>query len=76
MNLIRPERFAQGETRVLAMIRYHAAPTPAAAQVCADGTLALRFDEPQRAVAPGQLVALLDSDGDEVLAAATITVSS
>ena len=71
LNLIRPERF-DGETPVRAMIRYRAAPARAVATVGDDGSLRLRFDEPQRAVAPGQLVALLDAATDEVLGAATI----
>jgi tRNA-specific 2-thiouridylase len=75
VNLIRPERFAGGETRVLAMVRYRAAPAPACATIEGD-TLVLRFDAPQRAVAPGQLVAMLDAGGDEVLGAATICVAS
>lgn len=72
LNLIRPERFADGETSVLAMIRYRATPARARARSGAGGTLTLRFDEPQRAIAPGQLVALFDLDGREVLGAATI----
>ena len=72
VNLIRPERFPGGETEVLAMTRYRARPSRARARVEGD-TLRLTFAEPQRAVAPGQLVALLDLDGKEVLAAATIT---
>jgi tRNA-uridine 2-sulfurtransferase len=72
VNLIRPERFAAGETPVLAMIRYRSARTAAFASIASDGSLALRFERPQRAVAPGQLVALFDPDGDEVLGAATI----
>ena len=70
--MIRPERFS-GENAVRAMIRYRAAPTPATAEIRAGGTLHLRFEEPQRAVAPGQLVALLDPTTDEVLGAATIS---
>ncbi len=72
VNLIRPERFAEGAASVVrAMIRYRSAPVSALA--CVDGEhLELRFDEPQRAVAPGQLVALLDAESDEVLAGATI----
>ena len=73
VNLIRPERFGD-ETRVRAMIRYRAAPAHAVATM-RDGVLHLRFDAPQRAVAPGQLVALLDPAGDEVLGAATIVMS-
>jgi len=72
VNLIRPERFAGGPARVAAMTRYRAQPADATATLLDDGRLALAFDEPQRAVAPGQLVALLEPDGDEVLAAATI----
>ncbi|HEV3155323.1 MAG TPA: tRNA 2-thiouridine(34) synthase MnmA [Candidatus Baltobacteraceae bacterium] len=69
VNLIRPERFRDCGTAVQAMIRYRA--TPAGARASVDGsTLELRFDQPQRAVSPGQLVALFD--GDEVLGAATI----
>jgi tRNA U34 2-thiouridine synthase MnmA/TrmU len=34
--------------------------------------LELRFERPQRAVAPGQLLALFDESADEVLGAATI----
>jgi tRNA-uridine 2-sulfurtransferase len=72
VNLIRPERFASGETPVLAMIRYRSARAAAFASIANDGSLALRFERPQRAIAPGQLVALFDPDGDEVLGAATI----
>ncbi|MBV8344783.1 MAG: tRNA 2-thiouridine(34) synthase MnmA [Candidatus Eremiobacteraeota bacterium] len=74
LNVIRPERFASSATPVRAMIRYRAAPSPALATI--DGArLWLRFERPQRAVSPGQLVALLDSETDEVLGAATITAA-
>jgi tRNA-specific 2-thiouridylase len=72
VNLIRPERFGDGPTRVLAMTRYRAALAPADAQFANDGTLQLEFDRPHRAVTPGQLVALFDGDGIEVIGAATI----
>jgi tRNA-specific 2-thiouridylase len=72
LNLIRPERFAEGAADVVAMTRYRARPASARATLGADGSLRLAFAEPQRAVSPGQLVALLDLTGDEVLAAATI----
>lgn len=71
LNLIRPDRF-RGETRVRAMIRYRSAPASAIAIVRGDGTLHVCFAAPQRAIAPGQLVALLDPETDEVLGAATI----
>jgi tRNA-specific 2-thiouridylase len=72
VNLIRPERFASGGARVLAMTRYRQTPVPARAALGGDGTLTVRFDALHAAIAPGQLVALFDPDGDEVLGAATI----
>jgi tRNA-uridine 2-sulfurtransferase len=72
LNLIRPERLAHAQTPVRAMIRYRGTAARAVATVCDDGELILRFDEAQRAIAPGQLVALLDPENDEVLGAATI----
>jgi tRNA-specific 2-thiouridylase len=72
LNLIRPERFAGGTTRVLAMTRYRSTPVRATAAVGADASLRIDFDEPHAAVTPGQLVALFDLDGSEVLAGATI----
>jgi tRNA-uridine 2-sulfurtransferase len=72
VNLIRPERFTGGRAQVLAMTRYRAKLAPAAAELRADDTLRLEFDEPRRAVTPGQLVGLFDLDGAEVLGAATI----
>ena len=76
LNLIRPERFGEADTAVLAMVRYRATPAPARARVAADGTLWLRFEQPLRAVSPGQLVALLAPDGDELLGAATIRAAA
>jgi tRNA-specific 2-thiouridylase len=71
VNLIRPERFADGSAGVRAMIRYRAAPARARATLHGS-KLRLQFEEPQRAIAPGQLVALLDAETDEVLGGATI----
>jgi tRNA-specific 2-thiouridylase len=71
VNLVRPERFAEQSTQVRAMIRYRAEPVPARATIRGD-RLELRFERPQRAVAPGQLLALFDESADEVLGAATI----
>jgi tRNA-uridine 2-sulfurtransferase len=76
LNLIRPERFASAPTPVRAMIRYRSAPAPALATVREGGRLHLRFAQPQRAITPGQLVALLDPETDEVLGAATISSAS
>lgn len=76
VNLIRAERFTGGgKVPVRAMIRYRAAPASAVAWIVSDGLLRLRFEEPQRAVSPGQLVALLDEREDEVLGGATILSS-
>lgn len=71
VNLIRPERFENEGARVLAMVRYRAEPAPADATL-RGGLLHLNFERPQRAVSPGQLVALFDENGEEVLGAATI----
>ncbi len=71
VNLIRPERFAAPDAPVLAMTRYRQTPVPATASLV-DGALHVRFDELHRSVTPGQLVALFDRGGEEVLGAATI----
>ncbi|MDE2482684.1 MAG: tRNA 2-thiouridine(34) synthase MnmA [bacterium] len=76
VNLIRPERFAAGSTRVRAMVRYRATPALADATLCDDGTLELAFERPLRAITPGQLVAIFDEDAREVLGAATIRSAS
>jgi tRNA-specific 2-thiouridylase len=73
VNLIRPERFARGATRVRAMTRYRSPLNFANATLDPNGaTLRLDFEQPERAIAPGQLVALYDERDDEVLGAATI----
>ncbi len=73
VNLIRPERFAHGQIRVRAMTRYRAPLGFAIASIDAEnGDLHLRFEQPERAIAPGQLVALYATDSSEVLGAATI----
>lgn len=73
VNLVRPERFALGaDVAVRAMVRYRAEPQTARATLRHDGTLLVRFDHPLRAVSPGQLLAVLDTGGEEVLAGATI----
>jgi tRNA-specific 2-thiouridylase len=59
-----------GEFRTRAKVRYAADPAPAA--VAVDGDEArVSFDEPQRALAPGQAVVFYD--GDRVLGGGTIT---
>ncbi len=74
VNVVRPERFGAGPVRVAAMTRYRAPLAPATATLDGD-ELSLTFDEPERAVTPGQLVALYDEAGDEVLAGATIAAA-
>jgi tRNA-uridine 2-sulfurtransferase len=71
VNLLQPSRFSQAPISVRAMVRYRAAPAAAQATVDGSGTLYLRFDEPLRAITPGQLVAIFD-EHDEVLGAGTI----
>jgi tRNA-specific 2-thiouridylase len=72
LNLIRPERFA-GPVRVRAMTRYRAPLNAALATIDQTANeLELRFEGPERAIAPGQLVALYDERGEEVLGSATI----
>lgn len=75
VNVIRPERFEHGRAPVLAMVRYRSTPVPALATITGD-LLEIDFERPVRAVSPGQLVALFDRGGDEVLAAATITAAN
>lgn len=60
-----------GEVRGAARMRYHGAEAAAVARHRGDGTLEIDFDEPQRAVSPGQTVVLYD--GDSVMAGAVIT---
>ncbi len=62
VNLSRSERFTGGRAHVLAMTRYHAKLAPANAVLAVDETLRPTFDDPHRAVTPGQLVALFDQD--------------
>ena len=71
VNLIRPERFGAEPLRVFAMTRYRAPLAAAAATIDGD-TLRLAFERPERAVAPGQLVALYDDAGG-VLGSGTIS---
>jgi len=71
VNLLQPQRFRNGPVPVRAMVRYHATPAAAQATLEPDGRLALAFEQPLRAVTPGQLVSIVDRD-DEVLGAGTI----
>ena len=50
------------ELRVTARVRYHQREQAASVTVLEDGRVPLLFDEPQRAITPGQAVVLYDSD--------------
>ena len=58
------------ELRATARVRYHQREQTATVTVLGDGHVHLVFDEPQRAVTPGQAVVLYD--GDTVLGGGTI----
>lgn len=60
----------EGEVRVRAKIRYRQPERDAAASLGSDGTLRVTFDQPQRAITPGQTVVLYD--GDAVIGGGTI----
>ncbi|MBR1659178.1 MAG: tRNA 2-thiouridine(34) synthase MnmA [Oscillospiraceae bacterium] len=59
-----------GELRCAAKARYRQREQPAVAEVLPDGSVKVLFDEPQRAITPGQHVVLYD--GDTVLGGGTI----
>ena len=73
VNLIRPERFTQ-ENAGASDGALPRALRPDADAASRRRHAAFGFYKPQRAVSPGQLVALFDSRHDEVLGAATITL--
>jgi tRNA-specific 2-thiouridylase len=58
----------------LAQIRAQHSAVPATAEVLTDGSVAVRFESPQTAVTPGQLVALYD--GDHVIGGGWIASAS
>ena len=58
------------ELRATARVRYHQREQAATVTVLEDGHVHLVFDEPQRAITPGQAVVLYD--GDTVLGGGTI----
>ena len=57
--------------RVTAKVRYRHTPQPATVYPEENGTVRVEFDEPQRAITPGQAVVLYD--GDLVIGSGTIT---
>lgn len=64
LNLFDPI-LARGPVRVQVKVRYATPATPATVAPAGDGTLRIRFDEPQRALSPGQSAVLYE--GDRVL---------
>ena len=52
---------------ILARVRYRSEPVPATISPAEDGHVVVRFDEPQRAVTPGQAVVFYDPDCDDVV---------
>ena len=69
-NLISLEKPPREPVRVTARTRYHAKEAAASVWAEEDGTVVVRFDEPQRAIASGQAVVLYD--GDVVVGGGTI----
>jgi tRNA-specific 2-thiouridylase len=72
INMISAEHLS-GRTRVEARIRYRQRLQPATAEQISRGEIRIEFDEPQRAVAPGQAVVMYD--GDVVVGGGTILSS-
>jgi tRNA-specific 2-thiouridylase len=72
LHLISGEPF-RGRRPVLAKLRYAQPAAPATIHPMPEGRARLSFDEPQRAVAPGQAAVCYDaSDPDLVLGGGTI----
>lgn len=69
LNLIPCARL-DGPVRLRAKLRYRMAEQPCTAEQTGEDTLRVTFDQPQRAITPGQTVVLYD--GDLVVGAATI----
>jgi len=61
-----------GPLTVHAKIRYNMQPVPATVEPGDDGSIVLRFDEPQRAVTPGQSLVMYENAGESVLGGGTI----
>ncbi len=70
LNLIPCARL-DGPVRLRARIRYRMAEQPCAVEQTGEDSIRLTFDQPQRAITPGQTVVLYD--GDTVVGGAVIT---
>ena len=70
LNLI-PCRRLDGPVRLRARIRYHMAEQPCTVEQTGENTIRLTFDQPQRAITPGQIAVLYD--GELVVGGAVIT---
>ena len=68
-----PDELPEGGFRAEAQIRYRSAPAPATVEAGPGRTVRIRFDEPQRAVAPGQSAVVYGED--RVLGGGTIRAS-
>jgi tRNA-specific 2-thiouridylase len=62
-----------GTARYTAQLRAHGEDVPVTAEISADGGLTVRFDGPQRGIAPGQAVVLYE--GTRVVGSATIATT-
>lgn len=72
LNLISCDKL-DGPTRVTARIRYHQPEQDAVVTQLDDNTIRVDFDQPQRAISPGQAVVLYQ--GDTVVGGATIVAA-
>ena len=71
-NILRPELFAGGIVAAgVAVCRYRSKPIPATA-FARDDRLYVRLSEAANVVSPGQLLAMYDPSGDEVIASGII----
>lgn len=61
LNLIATDTFSS-PTRIEAKVRYNAKAAPAWVEQTSPDTVRIRFDEPQRAICPGQSVVLYDGN--------------
>jgi tRNA-specific 2-thiouridylase len=61
-NISYTNRLLPANARIAARPRYRAKAATVAFEACGEGTAILRFDEPQRAITPGQTCALYDGE--------------